>query len=253
MEQSVCKTYKPAGKPAVEKQRVAYLHSLQILDSDFDYQFERVTLTAAIALNTPMALVTLVDSDRQWFKSAQGLSVRETSRDLSFCSHIVMNNEPLIVPDASADERFSSNPMVTDPTGPKIRSYCGAPLMVRKDGEDLVLGTFCVIDSKPRAFAEHEIQVVMSMAEEVALMLNASQPRIGEHQTGVIEQEKDSRESNSVNPPTQNPEPGPRPVRLNDNRGVKVSIEDSIKFKQLRNQVGFEEAVEWLKREMIRS
>jgi len=142
---------------------------------------------------------------------------------------------------------------VTDPTGPKIRSYCGAPLMVRKDGEDLVLGTFCVIDSKPRAFAEHEIQVVMSMAEEVALMLNASQPRIGEHQTGVIEQEKDSRESNSVNPPTQNPEPGPRPVRLNDNRGVKVSIEDSIKFKQLRNQVGFEEAVEWLKREMIRS
>lgn len=137
--------------PANEKERLAALSRLCILDTDSEARFDRLTALAQFAFRVEIALVSLVDQKRQWFKSAQGLAVRETSRDISFCGHAINEAEPFIIPDALLDDRFVGNPLVTE--APHIRFYAGAQL---RDREGFVLGTFCLIDSKPRVMSAGE-------------------------------------------------------------------------------------------------
>ena len=131
--------------PADEQARLDSLRALQILDTAPEERFDRITRLATLAFDVPIALVSLVDHDRQWFKSCQGLDVRQTGRDISFCGHAILADEPLIIEDALTDDRFADNPLVTG--GPKIRFYAGTPL-----GDDAghKLGTLCLIDRVPR-------------------------------------------------------------------------------------------------------
>ena len=120
--------------PEDEDQRIATLRALKILDTDPEERFDRITRLASRFFNVPIALVSLVDVNRQWFKSSYGLGISETSRDISFCGHTILNTEILAVEDATKDERFVNNPLVSG--DPDIRFYAGKPLAVDGDGED---------------------------------------------------------------------------------------------------------------------
>lgn len=150
---------KPAPSHPRERERIARLKSYEILDTGFDEKFDRLTRLAASLLGTPIATITLVDSDRQWFKSRVGLDGREGPRETSFCGHAILGPGLMVVEDASKDERFADNPLVTGE--PHIRFYAGAPL-VDKDG--LELGTLCVIDRKPRVLADDERRILADLA-----------------------------------------------------------------------------------------
>lgn len=129
-----------------ESERLATLYKFGVLDTEFEERYERLTRVAAAVFGTPIALISLVDKDRQWFKSALGLTVRQTPRDISFCTHAIRNTEVFVVRNALQDERFRDNPLVTG--DPHVRFYAGAPLVARNGHP---LGTFCVIDRSPRA------------------------------------------------------------------------------------------------------
>jgi diguanylate cyclase len=153
-----------APHPANEVERLQLLHALQILDTDPEPVFDRLTRLLAHTLGTPIALVSLIDEHRQWFKSRVGLNVSETPRDQAFCAHAILDGEPLlVVPDAYRDERFADNPLVLG--APHIRAYAGAP--IRTQG-GLALGTLCAIDTRPRAFTAVELQILQDMAGMVA-------------------------------------------------------------------------------------
>jgi signal transduction histidine kinase len=131
--------------PPGEEARLAALRSYCVLDTEPEPAFDRITRLGATVFGTPIVLVSLVDQNRQWFKSCYGLNSRETSRDISFCGHALQHNEPLVIPDALEDVRFQDNPLVTGP--PYIRFYAGAPLRTPAGPS---IGTFCLIDVKPR-------------------------------------------------------------------------------------------------------
>eukprot|EP01117_Protostelium_nocturnum_P006479 TRINITY_DN2335_c0_g1_i1.p1 TRINITY_DN2335_c0_g1~~TRINITY_DN2335_c0_g1_i1.p1 ORF type:complete len:181 (-),score=53.62 TRINITY_DN2335_c0_g1_i1:542-1084(-) len=151
-------------KPANEVQRLAALKKLNILDTADEDVFDGITRVAKKIFDVPIILVSLVDENRQWFKSCIGLQTRETKRDIAFCAYAILSGtpEPLVINDAMEDPRFNNNPLVTGP--PHIRFYAGAPLITK---EGLPLGTLCVIDTKPRTLTEQNIQSLKDCASVV--------------------------------------------------------------------------------------
>ena len=152
--------------PDVESQRLAVLHELSILDTLEEEAYDDLTMLAAQICQTPIALVTLIDSDRQWFKSRRGLAPRETPRDIAFCSHAILDNEPFIVNDSAQDIRFCDNPLVTDT--PHIRFYAGAPLIFEPG---IHLGTLCVIDNRARELSAEQQHALLALARQVVSQL----------------------------------------------------------------------------------
>jgi diguanylate cyclase (GGDEF)-like protein len=150
------------AKPANEAARIATLQSLNILDTPPEERFDRLTRLARRLFDVPVALVSLVDSDRQWFKSADGISSTETKRDISFCAHAIMQDDIFVVNNALADTRFNDNPLVTG--DPRIRFYAGYPLVVQ-DG--VKLGSLCLIDFKPRALGDADRQSLRDLGHVV--------------------------------------------------------------------------------------
>jgi diguanylate cyclase (GGDEF)-like protein len=148
--------------PADEALRLRDLQRHQLLDRPGDHHFDRIVKLASAIFEVPIALISLVDKDRQWFLSREGLKVSETPREVAFCAHTIATDDVLVVPDASRDERFSSNPLVV--ADPGIRFYAGAPL---RSSEGHNLGTLCVIDKKPREFSPEQKQQLRMLAEVV--------------------------------------------------------------------------------------
>lgn len=148
--------------PTDESARLATLKSLNILDTLPEERFDRLTRMAKRLFGVPIALVSLVDADRQWFKSAQGLTASETPRDISFCGHAILDDEILVVPDTSKDQRFADNPLVKD--SPGIRFYAGCPIRAT-DGSKL--GTLCVIDQQPGSMGADDLELLQDLAAMV--------------------------------------------------------------------------------------
>ncbi|MBV9419129.1 MAG: sensor domain-containing diguanylate cyclase [Alphaproteobacteria bacterium] len=142
-----------------EEKRQALLDSYEILDTQRDEKFDRLTRLASTLIGTPMASITFIDRDRQWLKSAVGIDTEETARADGFCAYTVLNDELMVVEDAAADKRFYDNPFVTGE--PHVRFYAGAPLTSR-DG--LAVGSLCVIDSKPRVLAPEQRRLLKDLA-----------------------------------------------------------------------------------------
>ena len=150
----------PPIKPSNEGGRMAALRSLQILDSTPEERFDRITRMCATVFDVPLVFISLVDENRQWFKSAQwlcsGSAPSETSREVSFCGHAILGLDIFLIPDATQDERFADNPLVVD--GPKIRFYAGCPLSIANvndpNGSEYNIGTLCIIDQRPRDLDE---------------------------------------------------------------------------------------------------
>ena len=151
-----------AALPADEAERLDTLHSCKILDTDPEPEFEDITLLASRICGTPIALISLLDEHRQWFKATVGLAIRETPRDISFCAHTILQQGVLVVPDTLSDERFASNPFVTD--NPRIRFYAGAPLIM-KDGH--ALGTLCVLDQAPSKLNAWQTTALQALSRQV--------------------------------------------------------------------------------------
>jgi diguanylate cyclase (GGDEF)-like protein len=145
----------PVPIPANETQRLASLHEMQILSTPAEAAFDKITYVAQHVFQVPIALVSIVDEHKQWFKSAVGLDVRETSRELSFCGHVVYHGETMVIEDATRDDRFSDHPSVC--SGPNIRFYAGRPLT---NHEGFVIGTLCIVDTKPRTLSAEQMKVL---------------------------------------------------------------------------------------------
>lgn len=145
--------------PPDETARLAALRSLNVLDTIAEERFDRLTRIAKRLFGVQVALVSLVDENRQWFKSCIGLDVRETPRAISFCGHAILGDAPFVIPDALDDPRFADNPMVTG--APYIRFYAGCPL---RGPDRRKLGTLCIVDSRPREFDHEDIAMLVDLA-----------------------------------------------------------------------------------------
>lgn len=152
--------------PANEKERLRALRNYEILDSLEESEFDRLTQLASIICETPMSSISLIDMDRQWFKASVGLTDKQTPREQAFCAHTIMDESIMEVKDATADERFKNNPLVTGK--PDIRFYAGAPLI---DPNGYALGSVCVIDTKPGALTENQKKALSLLAEEAISLI----------------------------------------------------------------------------------
>ncbi|MGB5520076.1 MAG: sensor domain-containing diguanylate cyclase [Gammaproteobacteria bacterium] len=156
--------------PQNEVTRLETLKSLDVLDTAAEERFDRITRMSKRLFGVPIALVSLVDENRQWFKSCVGLGVSETPRDISFCGHAILGDDIFVIADATEDERFADNPLVLDE--PHIRFYAGCPLSSRNGSK---LGTLCLIDKQPRSLSTEDLDTLKDLAAMVEHELEAVQ------------------------------------------------------------------------------
>ncbi len=163
---------KSPDAPANDATRVSVLHSYGVLDTQAEAAFDTLASVAAGVMDAPIALVSLVDANRQWFKACHGLDLRETPRDTSFCGHVVADGVRLVVPDAHVDERFKDNPLVTG--SPHVRFYAGIPL---RNADGYILGTLCVIDHVARQPTNKQLIMLEQLASLVLAKLESVRRR----------------------------------------------------------------------------
>jgi signal transduction histidine kinase len=177
-----------APLPDNEIDRLSALYALDILDSAPEQDFDDIAALASNVCGTPMSLVTLVDTDRQWFKARIGTDLTETPRDLSFSAHAILGRDLLVVPDATKDARFADNPSVNMDGG--IRFYAGAPL-ITSDG--YALGTLCVMDSNPRSLDMEQLQALRALARQVTTQIEMRRHAVAMANTTARLQELERR------------------------------------------------------------
>lgn len=184
-----------AALPANETERLNALKDACILDTPAQAEYDDIASLASVICQTPIALVSLIDEQRQWFKAKVGLEALQTPRDIAFCAHAILQPEqPLVVEDATQDPRFSDNALVTDE--PHIRFYAGIPLT---NDNGISYGTLCVIDMKPRAIAEDQLHALRVLARSVVQLMELRKHRFSleklvEAQTGEIIKAKEAAE-----------------------------------------------------------
>ena len=157
--------------PGDEKERLLAVHRMAVLDTEPEERFDVLTKEAVKRLKVPISIVSILDSDREWFKSCQGLKNKEGDRAVSFCGHALLAKDIFIVPDTLKDQRFVDNPMVTG--SPFIRFYAGIALLDYKTGQSI--GVFCVKDTKPKQFGLAEIDILTDLADRAEKELNKNQ------------------------------------------------------------------------------
>jgi len=186
---------KPAPIPANDRQRLDALLSYKVLDSDPEKDFDDITLLASEICETPISIITLLDEQRQWFKSSVGLDIREADREISFCGHAIAEpDQNLIVENALEDERFRDNPFVTQGT---VVSYAGIPIV---NPEGFALGTLCVIDNKAKKLEPFQIKVLEKLANQITklLELRRNNYRLAESHNDLAQPYKDLEQFSHV-------------------------------------------------------
>lgn len=159
---------KTAKKHIQESERIKALNSTSLLDSQFELEFDSIAYLASQICEAPIALISLVDSERQWFKAKVGLEAKETPRDYAFCAHAILSDDLFIVEDSTRDERFFDNPLVTGE--PRVVFYAGAPL--KDPGTGLPLGTVCVIDHQARQLSENQKNSLLMLSNQVSHLID---------------------------------------------------------------------------------
>ena len=164
-----------AKLPENEAARLAALHQLLCLDTPPEERFDRIVQYAAFEFDMPIVLMSLIDRDRLWFKAKVGVDFCEASREVSMCSHAILAEEPMVIPDMHLDPRFADNPLVIGE--PKIRFYAGAPLETEAG---IRVGTLCLIDTKPRQLDAVDIAILKTLrALIVSELTNAATDSAG--------------------------------------------------------------------------
>ena len=158
---------KEAPIPKDEFKRIASVYALDLLDTPPEERFGQLTRCATLIFHVPISTLTIVDATREWFKSCQGLDKTEGDRAISFCGHALVEDEILVIPDTTKDERFADNPMVTGQ--PHIKFYAGVPIM-SVDG--VRIGVFCIKDTKPREFPKEDVEILQGLAKWAELEIN---------------------------------------------------------------------------------
>ncbi|MGA2788640.1 MAG: GAF domain-containing protein [Verrucomicrobiota bacterium] len=155
-----------APLPTNEAERLAALKDYHILDTGAEQSYDDIAVLAAHICKVPIAMISLVDEARQWFKSKVGLEEQQTSRDVAFCAHTILQTEPLVVRDATKDRRFAGNSLVTDK--PQIRFYAGFPLI---NAEGLALGTLCAVGRQPHQLSAEQLKAMQALSRQVMALL----------------------------------------------------------------------------------
>lgn len=155
-----------ANIPVNEEARLKKLYDYAILDTAPESTFDRLTLLASRTFNVPIAAISLIDSNRQWFKSAVGIDASEMPRDVAFCSYPVANGQSLVVADSTHDIRFARNPLVVG--APHVRFYAGVPL---RTPDGYIIGTLCIADNQPRNFSSQDLAQLESLAATVIMQI----------------------------------------------------------------------------------
>jgi GAF domain-containing protein len=172
-----------AALPDNEAQRLAALREYHILDTDAERAYDDITVLAAYVCQVPVAMISLVDESRQWFKSRVGINQEETPRDVAFCAHAILQSEPLVVRDALKDSRFADSALVTH--APRIRFYAGFPL---SSPDGFALGTLCAIDRRPRQLSPEQMKAMQALARQVMALLELR--RVSTHMAEALEHVK---------------------------------------------------------------
>lgn len=170
---------KAPATPPDEAERLGAVQDLAVMGTEGEERFDAITRIAKRLFDVPMALVTVVERDHQWFKSNQGMSTDQTPRHLSFCGHAILADSPLVIPDTHADERFADNPFVTGDPG--IRFYAGVPLRVHERR----VGTLCILDRKPRQLSVEQRDSLVDLAGIVVREMTSTQMAVIDHLTGL--------------------------------------------------------------------
>jgi|SRR3989338_1312286 len=155
--------------PKDEKERLKKLFEMSILDTEPEERFDVITRDVIRVFNVPISTITIIDEKREWYKSCQGLEVKEAPRAVSFCAHAMLSRDVFIVEDTLKDDRFKDNPMVVNP--PHIRFYAGAAL---RSEDGINIGVFCVKDTKPRSFSNQEVGMLLDFAARAEAELKKS-------------------------------------------------------------------------------
>ena len=151
-----------------EKERMDAVHRLGILDTKADPRFDAITQEALFRLKVPISTISIIDENREWYKSCMGVNTKEGPRDIAFCSWAMLASEMFIVEDTLLDERFKNNPYVVGP--PYIRFYAGIRIIDNVSGQPI--GVFCVKDIVPRSLSMNEIQIIMDLGAKAAELIN---------------------------------------------------------------------------------
>jgi GAF domain-containing protein len=168
-------------KPGNEEARMALLREYQILDTASEQDYDDIVAVAAFICGVPMATISFVDNHRQWFKARIGVKHQETPREVAFCAHTILSDEPMIIRDALEDHRFSESPLVREE--PRIRFYAGFPLT---SPEGLALGALCAIDSRPRELNEGQTLAMKALSRQVIRIMEMR--RLASRMASVLEQ-----------------------------------------------------------------
>ena len=178
---------KQAPLPTNEAERLAALNEYRILDTETEQSYDDITTLAAQICGVPIAMISLVDEARQWFKSRVGMEQQQTPREVAFCAHAILQNKPFIVKDATKDRRFAGSALVTGE--PHIRFYAGIPLV---NPEGMALGTLCVVDHQPRRLSAAQQKTLQALSRQVMALLELR--RVSARLANALEQVKTLQE-----------------------------------------------------------